>query len=85
MEEKKYSTGQLIKRLLPYFKPYKKTLILDLFCASLTTLCEIVLPMIIRHITNTALADVAQLTYRLVLGMGLLYFLLRIIDSAANY
>lgn len=85
MSTKKYTTGELIRRLLPYFSPYKKTLIIDLFCASLTTLCEIVLPMIIRHMTNTALADIAQLTRQTVVGLGLLYFALRIIDSAANY
>lgn len=85
MDTKNYSTGELIRRMLPYFKPYKKTLVLDLFCASLTTLCEIILPMIIRHMTNTALIDIALLTKRLVLGLGLLYFVLRIIDSIANY
>ncbi len=85
MNERNYSTGELVRRMLPYFKPYKKTLVLDLFCASLTTVCEIVLPMIIRHMTNTALSDIAQLTRQLVLGLGLLYFVLRIIDSAAGY
>ena len=85
MSTKKYTTGELIRRLLPYFSPYKKTLVIDLFCASLTTLCEIVLPMIIRHMTNTALADIAQLTRQTVLSLGFLYFALRIIDSTANY
>lgn len=85
MNTKSYSTTELIRRMMPYFMPYKKTLILDLFCASLTTLCEIVLPMIIRHMTNTALSDLALLTKELVLGLGVLYFALRIIDSAANY
>lgn len=85
MENKHYTSGELLKRFFPYFKPYSKTLIIDLFCASLTTLCEIVLPMIIRHITNTALESILLLTVRSVLGLGLLYFTLRIIDSIANY
>lgn len=84
-ENKTYTTGNLIRRMLPYFKPYKKTLVLDLFCASLTTMCEIVLPMIIRYITNTALADVTLLTARIITGLGFLYLSLRIIDSFANY
>lgn len=85
MDNKKYSTSELIKRFLPYFKPYRKTLYFDLFCAFLTTVCEIVLPMIIRKITNTAIEDVTLLTVRMVLSLALLYFVLRIIDTFANY
>ena len=80
-----YKTSDLIKRFLPYFKPYTKTMVTDLFCAALTTVCEIVLPMIIRKITNTALQDVALLSTRIVVSMGLLYFTLRVIDCFANY
>ena len=39
-------TGTLLKRFLPYFAKHKKTVAFDLMCASLTTLCELVLPMI---------------------------------------
>lgn len=85
MERKTYSIKELIARIFPYFKPYKSTLFFDLFCAALTTVCEMVLPMIIRRITNTAIAAVAQLTVSMVLNLGLLYFVLRVIDSFANY
>ncbi len=88
MEQNKnneYATKTLIKRFLPYFKPYYKTLYVDLFCAALTTVCEIVLPLIIRKITNTALEDVTLLTVRMVVGLALVYFVLRIIDALANY
>lgn len=85
MEKKEYSTGNLIRRFLPYFKPYRKTLYMDLFCAALTTICEIVLPLIIRKITNTALVDVALLTARMIAGLALIYFVLRIIDALANF
>lgn len=85
MERKTYSIKELIARIFPYFKPYKSTLFFDLFCAALTTVCEMVLPMIIRKITNTAITDVAQLTVSMVLNLGLLYFILRVIDSFANY
>ncbi len=85
MDDKEYSTGVLVRRFLPYFQPYRRTLCADLCCAALTTMCEIVLPLIIRQITNTALEDVALLTTRMVLGLALLYFVLRIIDALANY
>lgn len=85
MNKREYSTGELIRRFLPYFKPYRKTLFTDLFCAALTTVCEIVLPLIIRQITNTALQDVALLSVKMIAGLGMLYFVLRIIDSIANF
>ena len=85
MDSKKYTTSELIKRFLPYFRPYYKTLFTDLFCAALTTICEIIQPLIIRQITNTALQDVALLTTKMIAGLGFLYFILRIIDCLANY
>lgn len=78
-------TGMLIKRFYPYFIKYKKIMALDLFCASLTTVCEIVLPLIVRRITNTAINDFAALTVGTVLRCGAVYTVLRLIDAFANY
>lgn len=80
-----YSTKQLIRRFMPYFKKYKSTLFLDLLCAALTTVCELVLPLIMRYITNEGLRDLAALSIRTVGGLGLLYLLLRIVDCFASY
>ncbi len=76
---------QLIKRFMPYFKKYKWIMVLDLMCAALTTVCEIILPLIVREITDRAIDDFASLTVSLVLKAGGLYLLLRIIDASANY
>lgn len=73
------------KRFLPYYKPHLGVMIMDLFCASLTTLCELVLPMIVREITDAATAGVAQLTIQLIVKSGTLYIILRIIDTVAQY
>lgn len=84
-EENQMKMGYLIKRFVPYFKKYKWILILDLICASLTTLCELVFPMLVRHITDLGINDIASLTVELILKIGLFYLVLRIIDSAANF
>lgn len=84
-ENRKYSSGVLIRRFLPYYKKYWPTLVLDLFCAALTTVCEILLPLIMREITNAGMNNLATLTITYVVRVGLLYFTLRIIDSAAYY
>ncbi len=57
----------------------------DLFCAGLTTICELVLPMIIRYITNTGMNDLASLTVSVILRLGALYLCLRIVDTMANF
>ena len=61
-----YSAKELIRRFLPYLMKYRKLLFLDLFCASLTTLCDIVLPRIMSTLTNTAMYDPAALTISLI-------------------
>ena len=78
-------TGTLVKRFLPYFSKHKKTLVFDLLCALLTTVCELVLPMIVSEITGRADTDYRSLTVPFVLTLGGIYILLRIIDAAANY
>ena len=85
MSERKYTSGQLIRRFLPYYKRHAKVLCMDLFCAALTTVCEIVLPLIIRYITNQATQDIALLTVGVIARLGLLYLVLRLIDVAAYY
>lgn len=85
MSERKYTSGQLIRRFLPYYKRHAKVLCMDLFCAALTTICEIVLPLIIRYITNQATQDMALLTVGVIARLGLLYLVLRLIDVAAYY
>ena len=62
----------LIRRFYPYLKKYKKTMYLDLFCAALTCLCDVVLPLILRTITNLAMTDLAALTVSLVMKLAAL-------------
>lgn len=80
-----YGTKELLKRFIPYYKPYKGILIMDLGCAALTTVCELVLPLIMRYITNEGLYNMAQLTVRTIGGLGFIYLCLRIVDLAASY
>ena len=76
---------KLFSRFLPYFKKYKFILALDLLCAMLTTVCDIVLPLIVRHVTDIAMNDLAALTVSLVLKLGALYLVLRGVDVFAHY
>ena len=79
------SSSALIRRFLPYLTRYKGTLCLDLFCAALTTLCDVVLPKIMSALTNAAMGTGLVLTVQVVLKLAALYFVLRVIDAAASY
>lgn len=85
MQKTKKKSASLLRRFLPYYGKYWKTVIFDLFCAGMTTICELVLPMIVRQITGAAAEDPALLTVPFVLRLGGLYMLLRLVDAAANY
>lgn len=78
-------TSTLIKRFVPYYHKYIRIMIMDLFCASLTTICELVLPLILRYITNLGMTNLPALTIRTVVTIGTLYFVLRIIDGFAGF
>lgn len=80
-----YKSGELMKRFLPYYKKYWKIVVIDLLCAGLTTICELVLPMIIRFITNAGMNDLASLTISVIIRLGVLYLCLRIVDTVANF
>ena len=76
---------ELLKRFAPYFIKYKGMLLFDLFCAALTTVCEIVFPLIVRAVTNRAMTSPEEITVPWVLMLGLLYLALRVIDAAGAY
>ena len=84
-KEKTYTNKELLNRFSPYFVKYKSILFMDLFCAALTTLCELILPLIMRYITNEGISNLASLSVGLIVRLGMLYLVLRIIECAAGY
>ncbi len=80
-----HSNRQLIQMFVPYFKPYKHILFFDLFCASLTTVSEIVLPLILRYITNTGLKDVTALSINMLIKLGIVFLVIKSMEVLAGY
>ena len=86
--ENKRTLGQtlhLTRRFLPYFKPYWGMLAADLLCAALTSACELILPLMMRYITDVGTRSAALLTVNTILAVGGLYLLLRVLDTAAYF
>ena len=81
----RYKASYLMRRFLPYYAKYKWILVTDLLCASLTTVCELIFPLIVRNITSIATEAPQNLTLRLIDLTGIIYIVLRLIDTAANY
>ena len=78
-------TKTLLKRLRPYLLRYKWILFTDLFAAGLTTMCELVLPLILRKLTNLGAEDLTLVTPELLIRFGTIYLALRIVDILASY
>ncbi len=74
-----------LRRFAPYYSKYKGIMIKDLLCAALTTICELLLPLIVREITTRIGGTGAQLTVNYVLILGASYLVLRVIDAAAYF
>ena len=75
----------LFKRFLPYYRKYLGEVIFDMVCAVMTTAATLALPLLVREITNRAVADASGIEVTWILSLGLIYLFLRLVDSAANY
>ncbi len=84
MKEQKFNFS-MFRKFSKYYKPYKGIIALDLFCAALTTACELIFPLIVRYITNEALVDIGHFLISSVLKIGAVYLFVRLVDTAANY
>lgn len=69
----------------PYFSKYKGILFTDLLCAGLTTVSEIVLPVILRYMTNLGTKDIALITPSLITRLAILFFAIKAVEIVAAY
>lgn len=76
---------KLMRKFSPYYKKYRKTVAFDLFCAGMSTAGDVILPLLVRSITDRGINDLASLTVSYVLKLAAIYFIIKIISVAANY
>lgn len=76
---------ELIKGFFPYLKEHIPTLTMVLLCTAFSAACEIVLPLIVREITNTATSSLAALTLQKIVKVCLFYIVLRGIGCLTEY
>lgn len=76
---------ELFRRVYPYFYKFRKILYIDLLCAAFTTGSEMVLPIIMRKLTNTAAKNIALVTPKMVLTLALIFTGFKILEVIASY
>ena len=79
------SNISLIKSVIPYFNRYRNILFIDLLCAGLTTASEMILPLILRYLTNVGIADPGSLTLNLIVRVAVIFVLIKCVELVAVY
>lgn len=77
---KKSKSLHLIRKIIPYFKKYKKIFILDLFFALMSTTCKLVYPILLRHITNVISFSPELLTINSIILIGFIFLIVSAIE-----
>ena len=83
MEKRAYSNKTLFKKFIPYYKPYKGILAKDLFASALTTVSQLVLPILLSYITDWA--QLGILDGPRVIKVGVIFVITKAIEVTARY
>ena len=79
------SNWELFSILFPYYRKNRFLLWTDLACAGLTTVCDLVLPVLLSTITDTAANHIGDLTIPFILRTAAIYLALRTVEVFARY
>ena len=76
---------QILKKFIKYYTPYKTVFFLDLICAAIISLIDLIYPQILRTLTNGLFTKESNLilTYLLPIAIGL--FVMYLIQSFCKY
>jgi len=75
----------LIRRFIPYYRPYRRILVTSLLCAVLTTASGLIFPLIVQEITDRAIGDISSLTFSFILRVGGFFLVLQLMDAGCRY
>lgn len=73
------------KRLISYYKPYKKVFFADMFFAFLGAVTSLILPLIIRYVTGTLVYEARDIMFEGVLICAGIMVVLVLIQCYSNY
>lgn len=80
----KHKNASLLKRFMPYYKPYIGIFLLDLLCALGVAVSGLVFPMLVRYILNVCLAAETVLWQPVVIVSAIMLGV-RLLELTCNY
>lgn len=81
--KREFSNKYLLKRFIPYYKSYQKILTIDLISAALTTVSQLILPLLLSYLTDWAqlgLLDVSR-----VVKVAIVYIATKFIEVVSRF
>ena len=81
--KREFSNKYLLKRFVPYYKPYKQILTIDLISAALTTISQLVLPLLLSYLTDWAQLGILDVSR--VVKVAIVYVLTKFIEVASRF
>ena len=75
----------LIKRFIPYYRPYRKELLLDLACASVLSAIDLAFPQLLRLLRGSLFQDAPERILTHLLLFALLLILMYLVRAACRY
>jgi len=74
-----------LKQLIKYYKPYKKLFFTDLFFAILGAGVTLVIPLLVRNITETTTTLSLDSAGRIIVRVGIVMILLVLVEAISNF
>ncbi len=77
--------GQILKKLASYYKPYMPLFLADMFFAVIGAGVTLVIPLIVRYITNVVLTLGTQEAFDKIISLGIIMLALVAVEFFCNY
>lgn len=74
-----------LKKMIGYYKPYKKVFFADTFFAIIASMVALVIPLVVRYITSTVVYMDAGEAFKHIISIAIAVFILIIIQVYCNY
>lgn len=74
-----------LKKLIKYYRPYRKTFIADMVFAILSAVVTLVIPLVVRYITSTIIYMDKNQALQVILGLAAMLIVLVLMQLGCNY
>ena len=73
----------MLKKFISYYKPHRKLFFIDLFCALILSLINLIYPLIAKYVMNDLAGDESKIT--IIVYLGILLLVIYLIKAALNF